>query len=118
MVDREAIRRYVEDKYNTKAERLWAKSPNNEVLRHSHNRKWYAIIMNVQKKRVGLEGEEIIDVLNIKCEPEMVSSLSLQKGFCPAYHMNKEHWLTVILDGTVKDAEIFSLLDASYELTN
>lgn len=117
MVDREAIRRYAEDNFNTKTERLWAKSPNHEVLRHGHNRKWYAIIMDVKKCKVGLEGDEMIDVLDIKCDTNMVSFLALQKGFSPAYHMNKEHWLTVILDGTVKDDEIFSLLDTSYEMT-
>ena len=73
--------------------------------------------MRVQKNKVGLSGEEFVDILNVKCEPEMVATLISQKGLAPAYHMNKTHWITIILDGTVPDNEIYSLLDISYGLT-
>lgn len=60
---------------------------------------------------------DMIDVLNVKCEPDMVAVLAHQEGFAPAYHMNKRHWLTVRLDGSVSREQIFHLLDISYELT-
>jgi predicted DNA-binding protein (MmcQ/YjbR family) len=41
----------------------------------------------------------------------------MKAGFLPAYHMNKEHWLTVLLDNTVPEKEIYELIDDSYELT-
>lgn len=118
MVTRKDILKYTEENYNTLPEHLWAKNPNFEVLRHKHNQKWYALIMDIPRDKVGLEGNEVIDVMNIKCEPDMILSLSEQKGFCTAYHMNKKHWLTIILDGTVSDNEIYNLIDLSYELTN
>ncbi|MDE6232937.1 MAG: MmcQ/YjbR family DNA-binding protein [Lachnospiraceae bacterium] len=118
MVSRTDILKYAEENYNTISEHLWAKSPNNEILRHKHNQKWYAIIMDVPKYKVGLDGDDIIDILNVKCEPDMVLSLCEQKGFYKAYHMNKKHWLTIILDGTISDNEIYNLIDLSYELTN
>lgn len=117
MVTRADILKYAEEYYNTKPEHLWAKYPSFEVLRHSRNRKWYAIMMDVPQNKVGLDGDEIIDILNVKCEPDMVALLSSQKGFSHAYHMNKKHWITIILDGTVADNEIYNLLDISYEMT-
>lgn len=117
MVTRADILKYAEENYNTVSEHLWAKSPHNEILRHKHNQKWYAILMDVPKCKVGLEGNEIIDIINVKLDPDMVLSLCEQKGFSKAYHMNKKHWLTIILDGTVSDNEIYNLIDFSYGIT-
>lgn len=117
MVTRAEILKYAEENYNTKSEHLWAKYPGYEVLRHSGNGKWYAIVMDIPQNKVGLDGEEIIDILDVKCEPDMIALLVSQKGFAPAYHMNKQHWLTIILDGTVADSEIYNLLDISHEMT-
>lgn len=123
MVTRTDILQYAEENYHTKPEYLWAKSPNYAVLRHSRNRKWYALVMDVPLSLLSLNNmatpdeDQVIDILDIKCEPDMILALSTQEGFCPAYHMNKKHWLTVILDGTVADDEIYNLLDISYEMT-
>ena len=117
MVTRADLLKYAKETYDTKSERLWAKYPTNEVLRHRRNRKWYAIIMDVSRNKVGLEGEELVDILDVKCDPDMIALLSPQRGFAPAYHMNKKHWITIILDGTVADDEVYNLLDLSYELT-
>jgi len=117
MVLREDILKYSKENYNTEPERLWKSYPKYEVLRHKTNRKWYAIIMDLPKNKIGLESDEIIDVLDIKCEPEMISLLVDREGFMPAYHMNKEHWISIILDGSVSDDEIYNLIDISYELT-
>ena len=117
MVTREDILKYVDENYNTKSEHLWAKYPSYEVLRHNSNRKWYAVIMDIPRNKVGLDGEELIDVLDVKCEPDMVPLLSSQEGFCEAYHMNKKHWITIVLNGTAADEEIYNFLDMSYELT-
>lgn len=117
-VNREEIFSYVKNKFNTLPEYLWQKFPNYAVLRHHHNLKWYAIIMDVQKHKLGIQGNEQVDILNIKCDALTIGSLIKNKGFMPAYHMNKEHWVTIILDGSVLKNEIFNLLDLSFELTN
>ncbi|MDR2227429.1 MAG: MmcQ/YjbR family DNA-binding protein, partial [Providencia sp.] len=69
------------------------------------------------KKVVENGGEEKIDIVNVKVPPELVGSLRLQKDIYPAYHMNKEHWVTVKLGGEVSAAELISLVDESYRLT-
>ena len=73
--------------------------------------------MDVPKNKVGLEGNDIVDIIDVKAEPELVLNLSELPGFHPGYHMNKEHWLSIILDGTVIDDEVYALIDRSYGLT-
>ncbi len=116
-MNREKIYEYAEKTYQTLPEYLWRKNPNYAVLRHNENQKWYAIIMNVPKNKFGLDGSDEIDVMNIKCDPDMIGSLRMTKGFFPAYHMNKENWISVALDGSVEEELLFHLLDISYEQT-
>ncbi len=118
MVGRNDILAYVFESYGTRPEHLWEKYPTYEVLRHKKNAKWYGLLLDIPEQKAGLTGDGRVDILVIKCEPEMVSALSGQKGFAPAYHMNKKHWLTVLLDGTLQDDMIYNLLDLSYELTS
>ncbi len=114
---RDELFQYAQDYHNVRPEYLWARTPGYAILRHAQNRKWYAAVIDISRARLGLPGEEIIDILNVKCDPALAASLNTQPGFLPAYHMNKEHWITVLLDGTVPDEEIRTLLDMSYELT-
>ena len=51
------------------------------------------------------------------CDSILLGSLLDEKGFFPAYHMNKENWITVSLNGSVADDKIKMLIDMSFELT-
>ena len=82
---------YVLKQYGTQPEYLWKSYPDYAVLRHADNRKWYAIVMNVEKTSLGLSGTGKLAVMNVKCSPEMLSVFLPQAGFLPAYHMNKNH---------------------------
>ena len=75
------------------------------------------MIMDIPKSRLGLGAQDIIDVVNLKCDPLLIGSLRMEQGFYPAYHMNKENWITVALDGSVPGDKIKMLVDMSYELT-
>ena len=112
---RKRIMRYAQDVFGTEAEYLWADTPDAAVFRHPASRKWYAIIMAVSRSRLGLSGEETVDVMNVKCGTIMIGSLLSTKGFLPAYHMNKDHWISILLDGTVSDEQIRPLLELSYD---
>jgi predicted DNA-binding protein (MmcQ/YjbR family) len=115
-MNREEVFEYVKSEYKTVPKYLWSNNPFYAVLRHK-NKKWYAIIMNVPKAKLGLDGNEDVDIINIKCPPELVGSLRLSKGFLPAYHMNKEHWITILLEEWIDADKIKYLIDLSYELT-
>ena len=97
-------------------EYLWNKSPNFAIFRCPQNKKWYAAIMDITQDKIGLAGTNKIDVLNVKCEKELLELLLMQNGFFPAYHMNRDNWITVLLDGSIDKTTIFSLLDMSLEL--
>ena len=113
---RQQVLQYAKEKYGTVSEHLWLKYPDYEVLRHENGGKWYGIIMDVPKNRIGLEGEEAIDVLVLKGKPDDIVHICEMEGFAPAYHMNKKHWVTVIPD-KVEDSVIVGMIDKSYELT-
>lgn len=112
---REEIFEYVKKQYGTVPEYLWKESPESAVLRHA-NGKWYAVLMQVDKSRLGLDGNTKIDIIDVKCDPDMVGLLTQTYGFLPGYHMNKKYWITMLLDGTVSEAKILDFLDMSYDL--
>nr|WP_264468262.1 MmcQ/YjbR family DNA-binding protein [Eubacterium callanderi] len=114
-VDREEIFEYVKKQYGTIPEFLWSSSPDSAVLRH-HNGKWYAVIMNVERSKLGLDGDDTVEIMDVKCDPEMTGMIIQTYGFLPGYHMNKQHWITILLDGTVGESKILDFLDMSYDL--
>ena len=73
--------------------------------------------MDLQKSKLGLSSTEMISIVNLKCSPLIMGSLTAQKGIFPAYHMNKEHWITAALDGSVPDDELKMLVSLSYDAT-
>ena len=114
---RDELEALISETYNADADYPWLKYPNYEVFRHSNNQKWFALIMDVPKDKLGLQGTELLDVVNFKCDPILIGSLRGEPGIFPAYHMNKEQWITVALDGSVSDDKIKMLLDMSYQAT-
>ena len=112
---RERITQYIQATYGTQAEYLWADSPGNAIFRHPASKKWYAALMRVLPEKLGLAGEKALDVMDIRCSTIMIGSLLSTKGFLPAYHMNKNHWISIILDNSVSDNQITPLLELSYD---
>jgi predicted DNA-binding protein (MmcQ/YjbR family) len=88
------------------------------VFRHPGNRKWFAIVMDVPDEKLGLEGDAIADIVNVKLDPGLVDELSTRDGFLPAYHMNKKQWVSVRLDGSVDTDKLTALLDESFQQTS
>ena len=86
------------------------------VLRHLDNRKWYAIVMRVSRRKFGFESDEVIDVVNLKLPTEMFGSFGAADGIYPAYHMNKLHWISVLLPDASDDVIQF-LVNVSFEAT-
>ncbi len=117
-MDRKQLIEYIAGEYDTDIEYLWESTPDCGIFRHKGNRKWFALIMNIRRDRLGLEGEDKVDVLNLKCHPLMHGSLCSEEGIFPAYHMNKQQWISVLLDGTVDSARIKAMLQMSFELTD
>jgi len=117
-MNREALDKHILTTYKVAAEFPWLSAPSFAVYRHQSNNKWFAVIMEIPKSKLGLEEEGSINVVNLKCDPLLIGSLILDKGIYPAYHMSKTHWLTVCLDETVEEEKIKWLVDLSFELTD
>ena len=86
------------------------------VLRHADNRKWYAIVMKVSRRKFGIDSDEVIDVVNLKLPTEMFGSFGTFDGVYPAYHMNKLHWISVLLPDAPEDVVQF-LVNMSFGAT-
>ena len=117
-MDREEVIRYIAGTYGAQPEYLWSDSPDACIFRHRSNRKWFAIIMNVDRIKLGLPGEGSADIMNMKCGPLLSGSFAGRPGILPAWHMNKTHWIGALLDGTAAEADIRELLDLSFSLTD
>ena len=87
------------------------------VFRHLDNRKWFALVMKVSRRKFGLKSDEIIDVVNLKLPTEMFGSFGAADGVYPAYHMNKLHWISVLLPDASDDLTSF-LVNVSFEATD
>ena len=107
---------YVKNNYGDELEFLWEKSPKNAVVRRKSTKKWYVAILTISKRKIGLDSNEITEVINLHNSEEEIKKLIDCKKYFPAYHMNKKHWCTICLDGTVELKEIYKLIDISYEL--
>ena len=108
---------YIQDYYGIKPDYPWMKHPNHAVFRHPGNRKWFALMMDVPRNKLGLSGSDVLDVVNLKCQSQYLDVLLEEEGFFPGYHMNKAHWVTVALDGSVEDYKIKMILDMSFHAT-
>ena len=115
---RNEIFEYAKKKYHTEPEYLWMRFPGYAVLRHSDNKKWYAIVMNIKGRKLGLDVDDQVDVLNLKIDDVLTYDMLVhQSGFFPGYHLSKGKWISVLLDGTVSMDEICLLIDMSFSAT-
>ena len=107
---------YSLDTYNTSPDYPFDEDFETAVLRHVDNRKWYAIVMRVSRSKFGFDSDEVIDVANLKLPTEMFDSFGAADGVYPAYHMNKLHWISVLLPDAPEDIVQF-LVNVSFEAT-
>ena len=115
---RQSIYDYIKKKYKVSPEFPWQKYLGNAVFRHDDNRKWFALIMDVEGDKVGVSGADYVDVINLKVDDMFFRDMIIQEdGIMPAYHMNKMHWITVLLDGTVPEERVKDLIDMSFMAT-
>ena len=107
---------YCLDTYGTQPDYPFDEDFETAVLRHADNRKWYAIVMRVPRRKFGFDNDEIIDVINLKLPTEMFGSFGADDGVYPAYHMNKLHWISVLLPDA-PDETVKFLINVSFEAT-
>ena len=107
---------YCRDTFGTLPDYPFEEDFETAVMRHGDTRKWYGIVMHVSRRKFGIESDEVIDVVNLKLPTEMFGSFGAAEGVYPAYHMNKLHWISVLLPDAEEELVQF-LVSVSYEAT-
>ena len=114
---RDELTRCIFDTYSVEPDYPFPGDNTSAVFRHAGNRKWFALVMNIPAQKLGLPSENRIDIVNMKCDSVLIGSFRGLPGLSPAYHMNKESWITAALDGSAPDETVKTLLDMSYQAT-
>lgn len=115
---RQEIFNYVKSKYKTEPDYPFSTAPDYPVLRHRDNRKWFALIMNVPREKLGLKGGGRTDIINVKLgDPMLVDTVVRQPGYFYGYHISRSSWISILLDGTVPFEDICKWIDESYAVT-
>ena len=105
---------FIQKQYGDTPEFPWEKYQGYGVFKN--HEKWYALVMNIDQSKLG-EGNGEVEILNIKLAEDKIQELLKEKGFYQAYHMNKEKWITILLDNTLEDSKIIPLIEESYRYT-
>ena len=114
---RQELIEFIFDEYSVEPDYPFPMDDVTCVFRHIDNSKWFGIAMSVPYRTIGISREGNVDIVNVKCDPIMTGSLRGKPGFRPAYHMNKDRWITILLDGSAGKEDIAVLLDMSYQMT-
>ena len=111
------IAHLIKEKYGDDPEFEWDKFPGYATFRNKDSKKWYGIIMNIDKSKLGKKSNGEVEIIDIKLDSNMIEDLLKLDGFYPAYHMNKKSWISIILDNTVSNETIMNLIEKSYSYT-
>ena len=114
---RKELEDYIFDEYSVEPDHPFPMDDVTCVFRHADNRKWFGIIMKIPYRTLGMNRDGETDIVNIKCDPVLMGSLREKPGFRPAYHMNKDKWITILLDGSAGREEVTALVDMSFRMT-
>lgn len=107
---------YVKNKYQNELEYLWPKFSKNAIWRHQDNQKWYGALLVIEESKLGMDSNQVIDIIDLRAPTQFIENHVDHRNIFPGYHMNKQHWLTIKLDGTVPIEEIYKYIDESYQM--
>ncbi|MGV0167355.1 MmcQ/YjbR family DNA-binding protein [Furfurilactobacillus sp. WILCCON 0119] len=104
------------DQFDSHPEFLWARTPNNAIFRKASNQKWFAALLTVPKNKVIGTDSTPVELIDVRVPSDQLTTLVDHQTVFPGYHMNKQHWVTVLLDGSMATERLLTLIAASYEL--
>ena len=106
---------YIRNNYGVAEDYPWDDS-DAFVFRHRVSRKWFCLFMDISASYLGVDDNRVITVVNLKAPRSMRDDLLREEGIYPAYHMNKQHWISLDLrKANKKMLEV--LIDMSFKAT-
>ena len=114
---RSEVEKYIKEKFDILGEQIFTEYPKFSAFRHKKNEKWFALLMKINASKLGLKSDEMIEVLNLKCSPDLAMVLVDEQQIFKAYHMNKKHWISVNLNSKISQKTVFDLIDESFTLS-
>lgn len=116
MMTRDESISYIENEYLCTSDYPFEKYPSFMVMRCKDNEKWFAGLFDVSAKQLGLDGEYRINLINLKCNPDLIPTLVHENHIYRAYHMNKQHWISIDYERYEDTEKLYMLIDMSYQL--
>lgn len=107
---------YVKERYGTEQENLRVIYKDYCTLREHGTKKWYGLFMRIPWTSLHVERKGMTEVLNVKADPEEIQRLIDHDRYFPAYHMDKVHWISILLDKETDMDAAKRMLDESYAL--
>ena len=112
--------------YGVAPEFPWARYPGNGTFKCKGNGKWFAALLSVAFGKLENKGnsakewddDTVVEVINLKADAEAIPALAESPGVSRAWHMNKTHWISVILDDTLDDEAVMELIAESHRLVS
>lgn len=106
---------WIKTQFGAEPDYPWPDTPEYCVFR-CPNEKWFALVMRIKYRQLGLTGGEEVWVVNMKASQDEIPNLIDKKSIFPAWHMNKKHWITVLLTAATDFGRLCELTEKSYEL--
>ena len=105
---------WIKNQFGAEPDFPWPDTPEYCVFR-CPNEKWFALVMKIKYRQLGLTGDEEVWVVNMKASQDEIPNLIENKSIFPAWHMNKKHWITVLLTAATDFEKLCELTQKSYE---
>ena len=109
--------KYIKEKYNDDLEFLWEKFPENAIWRNKTNNKWYGALLIISERKLQLNSDKNVDIIDLRYSKDKIKEIIDNNKIFSGYHMNKDSWITIRLDGSVNTEKIFELIDNSYNIS-
>ncbi|EID84717.1 hypothetical protein MSI_17660 [Treponema sp. JC4] len=106
---------WIKTQFGAEPDYPWPDTPDYCVFR-CQNEKWFALVMRIKYRQLGLTGDEEVWVVNMKASQDEIPNLIDKKSIFPAWHMNKKHWITVLLTAATDFEKLCELTQKSWEL--
>lgn len=110
-----SVIKYIKENYNDDLEFLW-KNSSSAIVRCKDNKKWYAVFQVVSKMKIGLDSDEMVELLGLRASADLIPQLVDNKFIFKGFHMNKRNWISICLDGSVTLKKLSKMIDESYKL--